>query len=180
MATATSTLDTSPGKTVSQATQQDSFRFELITVLLSLWYIGGLFVDGWAHNHGRTDETFFTLWHALFYSGFAVVAGFYAYTVWTNINKGKSWSEALPKGHHLSLIGIVIFGLGGGADMLWHETFGIEEDIEALLSPSHLMLFLGMTLVFSGAFRASLYRLKQDASWKHWITPTLSDRKSVV
>ena len=175
MATATSTLEYRKRK-ISQAVQeqQNWFRFELITVVLSFWYIGGLFIDGWAHNHGRTDESFFTIWHAVFYSGFAVVAAFYAYTVWTNVNRGKAWSQALPEGHHLSLIGIVIFALGGGADMIWHEVFGIEEDIEALLSPSHLTLALGMILVFSGSFRAFLHRQKTDGKWVDWLTPTLS------
>ena len=174
MVSATSTLNTGKEKLSSSSGQSNWFRFELITVVLSFWYLGGLFIDGWAHNNGRTDESFFTIWHAVFYSGFAVVALFYAYTVWTNVNRGKAWSQALPKGHHLSLIGIVIFALGGGADMVWHEVFGIEEDIEALLSPSHLMLAVGMILVFSGSYRAFLHRQKTDSSWTDWLTPTLS------
>jgi len=175
MTTATSTADI-PGKRKSSdgVSNRPWFRFELTAVLLSFWYLGGLFIDGWAHNHGRTDETFFTAWHAVFYSGFAVVAAFYAYTVWSSTNKRIPWSKALPKGHHLSLIGVAIFGFGGLVDMIWHETFGVEEDIEALLSPAHLTLALGMFLVFSGAYRAFLYRSKEDRNWKDWITPTLS------
>ncbi len=37
----------------------------------SLWLIIGVFVDGWAHMNLAQLETFFTPWHALFYSGFA-------------------------------------------------------------------------------------------------------------
>lgn len=176
MATTTNkTIDISDqAKPIRETEQRSWVRFEFITVLLSFWYIGGLFIDGWAHNHGITDESFFTVWHAVFYSGFAVVAAFYAYTVWNNVNQSKAWSQVLPKGHHLSLVGIVIFALGGGVDMLWHEILGIEEDIEALLSPSHLMLGAGMLLIFSGAFRAFAFRKRDENKWIHWLPAVLS------
>jgi hypothetical protein len=47
------------------------------------------------------------------------------------------------------------FGIGGLADMAWHEIFGIEKGIEALLSPSHITLAVSMGLVVSGPLRAS-------------------------
>ena len=37
--------------------------------------------------------------------------------------------------------------------MVWHIVFGIEADIEALLSPTHLLLALGMLLMLSGGMR---------------------------
>jgi hypothetical protein len=27
--------------------------------------VGGIFLDGWAHAHGRVDESLFTPWHAV-------------------------------------------------------------------------------------------------------------------
>jgi hypothetical protein len=33
--------------------------------LLSAWLVGGLFPDGWAHAHGRVDQSFFTPWHTV-------------------------------------------------------------------------------------------------------------------
>ncbi len=39
---------------------------DLITLLLSSWLIGGVFLDGWAHNTRPQLETFFTPWHAVF------------------------------------------------------------------------------------------------------------------
>src|SRR6266536_4204640 len=44
---------------------------DLVTLVLTAWLIGGLFLDGWAHNTRPQLETFFTPWHAVFYSGFA-------------------------------------------------------------------------------------------------------------
>src|SRR4030095_3704312 len=43
-------------------------------VILSAWLIGGAFIDGWAHTHGRVDTTFFTPWHVTFYTGFLALA----------------------------------------------------------------------------------------------------------
>src|SRR6266566_3590952 len=49
---------------------RSSVRFDWIVVLLEAWWVGGLFVDGWAHEHGKVDQSFFTPWHAILYSGF--------------------------------------------------------------------------------------------------------------
>lgn len=50
------------------------------TIAFAWWLTTGIFVDGWAHNRfGESLETFFTPWHALFYSGFLAVA---AWTLW--------------------------------------------------------------------------------------------------
>src|SRR5262249_25135566 len=38
--------------------------FDWLIGLLSCWLTGGLFLDGWAHNHLGSMETFFTPWHA--------------------------------------------------------------------------------------------------------------------
>ena len=44
-------------------------------MLLGTWLLVGVMVDGWAHNNLEALETFFTPWHALFYSGFVATAG---------------------------------------------------------------------------------------------------------
>lgn len=51
-----------------------SYRTNLVTVLLGLWFTVGLFFDAWAHNNEAHLETFFTPWHAVYYSGFAATA----------------------------------------------------------------------------------------------------------
>jgi hypothetical protein len=111
---------------------------EYATTLASLWFIGGLFTDGWAHNHIPELESFFTPWHAVFYSGYFVLA-----LVLLFMTRGK-------RGYRWPLIGAGIFFVGGIGDMLWHQIFGIEADIEALHSPTHLILATGMTLMLSG------------------------------
>jgi hypothetical protein len=42
--------------------------------------------------------------------------------------------------------------------MFWHLTFGIEKDLEALLSPAHLVLAVGGVLILGGPMRAAWRR----------------------
>ncbi len=51
-----------------------SVRFDWLMALVSIWWMGGLFVDAWAHSNVPQLETFFTPWHAVLYSGFLAVA----------------------------------------------------------------------------------------------------------
>ena len=39
---------------------------------------------------------------------------------------------------------------GAIGDMFWHIIFGIEVSIDALLSPTHLLLLIGALLILSG------------------------------
>jgi hypothetical protein len=59
--------------------------------------------------------------------------------------------------------------------MIWHGIFGIESNVEALLSPTHLVLAVGMTLIISGPFRAGWRRLTdQNAPAPGgWLLPPL-------
>lgn len=48
------------------------------------------------------------------------------------------------------MVGIALFGVAGVGDMAWHEVFGIEANVEALLSPTHLLVIVGAGLFVSG------------------------------
>jgi hypothetical protein len=127
-------------------------------VLLSTWFLGGLYLDGWAHNHIPDLETFFTPWHGVFYAGFFAVAAFLAILLLRRKEKSASLIAAIPRGYELSYIGVLIFFFGGLGDMTWHLLFGIEVNIEALLSPTHLMLAAGLAFMVSGPLRAAFKR----------------------
>jgi hypothetical protein len=133
--------------------------YDWAVVLLSFWFLGGLILDGWAHNHIPELESFFTPWHAVFYSGFLAVAGFLMATLVRNHAKGHPWRHAMPPGYELSCLGVLIFMAGGVGDMIWHVLFGIEVDVEALLSPTHLIMAVGATLIMGAPFRAGWHRL---------------------
>ncbi|HEX7975357.1 MAG TPA: hypothetical protein VF498_13190 [Anaerolineales bacterium] len=132
-------------------------RYDWAIALLSLWMIGGVYLDAWAH-HKFPIETFFTPWHAVLYSGFLAVAVLLSVTFVRNLARGYAWREAMPAGYSLSLVGAGVFLAGGVGDMLWHMLFGIEVNLEALLSPTHLLLAVGASLIGLGPLRATLNR----------------------
>lgn len=135
------------------------WRDNFITLVTATWLMIGLFVDGWAHNNIAQLETFFTPWHAIFYSGFLACGWWTGFLVLREWRTGKSLLGSIPQGYHLGVLGVCIFGLGGLGDMTWHIVFGVEQNIAALLSPTHLLLFLGGSLIFASPFLAA------------WISP---------
>jgi hypothetical protein len=132
-----------------------SWRVDAVTMLLGTWLLVGLVVDGWAHNNLQALETFFTPWHALFYSGFVATAGWVLATATRARQPERSGLAAFPAGYGLAVVGVVVFAVGGAGDMTWHSVFGIEQDVEALFSPTHLLLFAGMALILSTPLRAA-------------------------
>ncbi|MFL5807193.1 MAG: hypothetical protein ACJ8CR_36370 [Roseiflexaceae bacterium] len=154
-----------------------SRRFDWLMALTSLWILTGTFLDGWYHNTFQDGiETFFTPWHGILYSGLAAAGALLLPTYARNLGRGYTWMRALPSGYMLSLLGFMIFALGGGADFAWHTLFGFEADEEALLSPAHLLLATGGVLLTSGPLRAALRRsgLDGDGRWSHLLPALLS------
>lgn len=129
-------------------------RDDLITVLLGTWLTIGGFVDGFAHRNLDTPETFFTPWHGILYSGFAAVSAWVVFLMIKRRQSTTSLRESIPAGYGTTVGGIVVFMAGGIGDGLWHTFFGIEVSIDALLSPTHLMLLVGALLILSGPFRS--------------------------
>ncbi len=129
--------------------------FDWVMAALSLVFAGGLYLDGWAHNHGRVDDSFFTPWHGFFYGGFGLVVLVLLARMWSNRRQGR---PAIPRGYGLTLVGSLAFAAGGLGDLVWHSLFGIEEELEALFSPTHLTLGVGLALVVSGPLRAAWAR----------------------
>ena len=137
-------------------------RFDWIVSVLCTILVGGIYLDGWAHAHGKVDGTFFTPWHAVLYSGFAIAGAFLVLNLLRNRVKGYPWLEALPPGYSISLLGVIIFAVGGVLDLIWHILFGIEMNVDALLSPTHLMLALGVVLMVTGPLRAAWLRFPTE------------------
>jgi hypothetical protein len=132
-----------------------SRRGDLLTAFLSTWLIAGVFLDAWAHNTRPNLETFFTPWHAVLYSGFLATGGWITWTVCRARRRAGSWAETGPAGYGLAGWGVVLFAVSGVGDMLWHVVFGVERDLAALLSPTHLGLFLAMLLIVTAPLRSA-------------------------
>ncbi|EYB66457.1 hypothetical protein DEIPH_ctg139orf0194 [Deinococcus phoenicis] len=125
----------------------------------------GVHLDAWAH-HRFALESFFTPWHGLLYSGFALLALLLALLLAAAAVRGGGLRpSAMPGGYGPSLVGAGLFALGGVGDLLWHTLFGIEVSLEALLSPPHLLLALGAGLMVTGPLRAALARGETRAPW---------------
>lgn len=167
----TSTVDiagTGTGERGRPVTADDrerlSWRQELVTMALGTWLMVGLFVDGWAHANLTELETFFTPWHALFYSGFGATVAWIGWCVMRAQERGRRGLAAVPLGYGLALVGGVAFAAGGAGDLVWHEVWGIEQGIEALFSPTHLLLFAGIALILSAPLRAAWTADPADAA----------------
>ena len=132
-----------------------SRRADFGTILFGQWLMLGLAIDGWAHHTRPNVESFFTPWHALLYSGYAACAAWMLWLIAEQRRAGRVGRAAIPRGYELGLAGVILFGLAGIGDLIWHETIGIEQNRKASLSPSHLLLFVGIILIVSSPFRAA-------------------------
>ncbi|GGT40939.1 hypothetical protein ACFFV7_39950 [Nonomuraea spiralis] len=130
-------------------------RADLVTALLGVWFGVGLMIDAWAHSNLTELETFFTPWHAAFYSGFAAVSGWIIWQVYRNVRLGRQGLAAVPQGYLAGLVAIPAFAVCGLADMTWHTVLGIETSIDILFSPSHLGLIVTMLLIITTPLRSA-------------------------
>ncbi len=140
-------------------------RDDTIAGLCGVWMISGLFLDGWAHRNQK-PETFFSLWHGILYSGFTASALWMLYVIRRHQQPGVSLRTTMPVGYGFRAAGVGLFGIGAVADLIWHSVFGIEVSIEALLSPSHLVLLSGGLLMAVGPIVSTLAREpEQQPTW---------------
>lgn len=141
-----------------------------LTMAFGLWLMIGLFIDGYVHNtRGDQLESFLTPWHGVLYSGFVASA---LWIAWPALTTGGPWRDrlaVLPRGYGLGLLGVVIFAVGGVADGVWHTLLGIEVDLEALISPPHLLLFAGAMLILTTPLRAAWARPIEAPSLRSFL-----------
>ncbi len=161
-------------KYVSKMTRSTR-REDGITLVLALWTLVGLLVDAYFHSTDPGLESFWTPWHALFYSGFTATA---AWIGWMALSRQKgvgNWFDWAPVGYRPAMVGLVIFAAGGIGDAIWHSIYGVETSIDALLSPTHLLLFAGLLLILSAPFRSAWLQFEVTRPSLGWfLVPLLS------
>jgi WD40 repeat protein len=165
---------------------QSSDAFDWAMGILSALLMAGIILDGWAHNHGKVDESFLTPWHAVLY-GTMTLNGLVLLAVGViNLRKraGQSFRDAaadsIPFGYWSSAIGVILFIVAGGFDFAWHTLFGIETDINALVSPTHLALGLAAAMVFSGPIRSVAHRYGPDSGGWRKVGPVVPALAAVL
>ncbi len=153
-------------------------RFEITFIFTLSWFASGIFLDAWAHTFfGSELETFFTPWHFVLYTGFLSIAVLLVSVMLFNIKNLRhsestktlfgTFSNAIPEGYGFAYVGVILFLFVGMGDFLWHEAFGFEANVEAQYSPTHLLLGLGMLLIWSSPLIAA-WRKEEvvNLSWK--------------
>ncbi|GAA4444747.1 hypothetical protein [Phytohabitans houttuyneae] len=152
MSTSLSDTPTRAGRATEVATPRE----DLVTVLLGACLIGGAMSDGWAHtNILDTIEGFFTPWHALLYFGFAATGAWIFFLAYRRRAAHPYWwRDAWPSGYRAGAAGVALFMVAGLADMVWHETIGVEVGLNAAFSPSHMLLDVGALLMLSSPLRS--------------------------
>jgi hypothetical protein len=149
-----------------------NLRFDWLVIILSTIFVFGIYLDGWAHNNiAELIDTFFTPYHFALYGGFGITAAAIVTQQARNFRRGYGFFNSLPAGYLPALMGVGIFMVGGFTDFLWHETFGFENDMEALLSPTHLVLATGAFLMISAPLRAAWGRAS-SSGWRE-LAPAL-------
>ena len=141
------------------------FSEDLVAAALGFLIVTAVYLDGRAHILGLPDS-FFTPWHAFLYGDLLLLVGWLAVlsrraAARLRVNRLAS----IPAGYGQAVAGAALFAAGGVADMIWHQFFGVESGIDALLSPTHLALFAGGALLFSGPIRATRMRGGASSSW---------------
>lgn len=135
-----------------------SIGFDWLMLVVSFWPLAGALSDAYAHSNFPRLETFFTPWHALLYSGLVAVATCNVFVLRRNHAQGYPWRRAIAPGYELTNIGVIVLFVGGAIDLGWHTLFGIERDLEANASPSHLLIIAGILLILAGPLRSAFAR----------------------
>ncbi|MCP3989149.1 MAG: hypothetical protein GY724_08745 [Actinomycetia bacterium] len=155
-------VDTNPSSQVSERPAEvphTTVVEDWVALAIGLWMIGGVFLDGYAHVFVIDTETedFFTPWHGILYGGYASLVA------WVGLigyrRRGPTpILQWFPPPYRLAALGLLMFAVGGIGDGIWHTLLGIENGIDALLSPTHLLLFSGGVIALWTPVRSSAAR----------------------
>lgn len=142
---------------------KSAYRFHILMIgLIILLQIGGI-IDARTHVfYGVEIESFFVPAHYFLYGGWLAVLGSVVAYVGLQIRRGSHRVDWLPPRYALVGLGAILFGISGGLDAIWHTLFGFELNLEILLSPAHLVLFLAFGLIYFGVLSHAIYQFDQS------------------
>jgi len=143
----------------------EGWYLDALVATLSAVMMFGVALDFRVHTEGISfaEEGFITPEHVFFYTAFLCIAAVIGASIARNRRRNGTWASAVPSGYVLGLTGVLLFGVAGFGDYLWHNAFGFEEGIEGLTSPTHLALATGAALFFSSPLR-SAYKRSSDSN----------------
>jgi len=109
-------------------------------------------------NPGDLEGDFLSGWHLVLYGGVAAVGACIGLGA---LRRGPSYVGAVGTG----TIGFLLLAVGGVADAAWHEVFGTEARVEALVSPPHLLVFAGLAFLLTAPIVVAWERPDRRLGW---------------
>ena len=143
---------------------QASFLIATIGVTLSLW---GASWDVTSHLL-REPETFFTPSHTILYVGVGISLISAILSLFILATKKEFRKNSIAFGFKLIIAGAMMQIIAGPGDFYWHEAFGID----GLLSPTHIVLALGVIIVSIGSL-IGFARIKNQENHNNKFVKTI-------
>lgn len=149
------------GEPIPSTKSERRFHY-LMIMLIILLLIGGT-IDGYYHVFfGFKIESFFILPHYVMYGAwFAIFVSVFFYAR-LQFKKGRNMADWLPPRYALTALGALLFGIAGVLDIISHALLGFEFNLQVLLSPSHLVLFVAFGLIYSGVLSHAIYQFRRS------------------
>lgn len=147
--------------------------YDWLMAIAALWVSGGMMIDSWHHFH-ETIETFFEPGHAFLYAGLFAAYAFTAVAIIANRRKGFPFMRSLPAGYETTLAGLLVFSIGGLGDLIKHTMWGFEQFFDALVSPMHLLIGLGMFLMMTGPIMTAFARRRPPETLREQLPMVLA------
>jgi hypothetical protein len=139
--------------------ERAALRFHVAAAILVAGVDVGAFIDARWHIHfGFTTNDFLTPTHYVLHGTWLAICALLAGYVALAARAGVPARRALPPGYGWLAIGAAAWGLAGIGDLAWHNAFGLEADVHAVYSPSHLGLNIAEAIMVFGVIRHSLWR----------------------
>lgn len=116
----------------------------LVLIVCNLVTTVGLAGDIARHLQTPDDlqGDFLSSWHLVLYGGVTAVA------LWLGIGAVRR-GPVFVTSAGWTTIGFLLLAVGGALDAAWHSAFGTEANVEALVSPPHLIVFAGLAFLLT-------------------------------
>ncbi|MEO6628704.1 MAG: hypothetical protein ABIP03_09060 [Aquihabitans sp.] len=118
-------------------------------------------------NPDNLAGDFLSGWHLVLYGGVASVGVWIALGA---LRRGPAFVGSVPT----TTLGFMILSAGGAVDALWHEVFGTEKAVEALVSPPHLVVFTGLMCLLTSPLVLLWTRPIKRLEWVPSVAATVS------
>ncbi|HEX2621343.1 MAG TPA: hypothetical protein VHL11_14390 [Phototrophicaceae bacterium] len=157
-------------KQVKKGIRPELFMW-LSLVVACVSYLG-MRIDSYGHFQVGAYESVFSGWHALLYAG--IICSLLLYGGSRFLNSFSGIRPLIPAGYEISMIGVIVLALSLPGDVIWHTLFGFELNTEAVVSPPHWGLIIGLTLFAAGPLIAAWKQKLRELTWRHAFPVALS------